>query len=61
LVCLSSTIGQSERLRGDAVLGEKAEEYIGLLLSTVADIYDELVLTANIEHFDALGVDIESY
>jgi hypothetical protein len=31
------------------------------MTAAVADIYDEPVLTANIEHFDALDVDVEAY
>ena len=41
--------------------GESGVDKVDPMIAAVADIYDEPVLTANIEHFDALDVDAEAY
>jgi predicted nucleic acid-binding protein len=41
--------------------GESGIDKVDPMIAAVADIYDEPVLTANIEHFDALDVDVEAY
>lgn len=41
--------------------GESGIDKVDPTVPAVSDIYDEPVLTANIEHFDTLGVDVESY
>ena len=40
---------------------ESGIDKVDPMIAAVADIYDEPVLTANIEHFDALNVDVEAY
>ena len=41
--------------------GESGIDKVDPMIAAVADIYDEPVLTANTEHFDALEVDVEAY
>lgn len=41
--------------------GESGIDKIDPMVAAVADLHDEAVLTANIEDFEALGVEIETY
>jgi len=41
--------------------GESGIDKVDPMVAAVSDIYDEPVLTANIEHFGRLGVQVESY
>ncbi|MFB6125143.1 MAG: PIN domain-containing protein [Halanaeroarchaeum sp.] len=41
--------------------GESGIDKVDPMVAAVSDIYDEPVLTANIEHFGALGVEVEVY
>lgn len=41
--------------------GERGIDKVDPMVAAVSDIYDEPVLTANIEHFGRLGVQVESY
>jgi predicted nucleic acid-binding protein len=41
--------------------GESGIDKVDPMVAAVADLYDEPVLTANVEHFGALGVDAETY
>ena len=41
--------------------GESGIDKVDPMVAAVSDIYDEPVLTANIEHFGALGVAVEAY
>lgn len=41
--------------------GESGIDKVDPMVAAVADVYDEPVLTANVEDFDALGVDVETY
>lgn len=41
--------------------GESGIDKVDPVVAAVSDIYDEPVLTANTEHFDTLGVKVESY
>lgn len=41
--------------------GESGIDKVDPMVAAVADLRDEPVLTANIEDFDALGVDVETY
>ena len=41
--------------------GESGIDKVDPMIAAVSDIYDEPVLTANIEHFGRLGVQVESY
>jgi predicted nucleic acid-binding protein len=41
--------------------GESGVDKVDPMVAAVSDIYDEPVLTANIEHFGALGVAVEAY
>ena len=41
--------------------GESGIDKVDPMIAATADIYDEPVLTANTEHFDALDVDVEAY
>lgn len=41
--------------------GESGIDSVDPMIAAVSDSYDEPVLTANIEHFGRLGVQIESY
>lgn len=41
--------------------GESGIDKVDPMVAAVSDIYDEPVLTANVEHFGALGVDAETY
>ena len=41
--------------------GESGIDKIDPMVAAVSDIYDEPVLTANIEHFGRLGVEAEAY
>ncbi|MDY6818200.1 MAG: PIN domain-containing protein [Halobacteriales archaeon] len=41
--------------------GESGIDKIDPMVAAVADIYDEPVLTANVEHFVRLGVESEAY
>ena len=41
--------------------GESGIDKVDPMIAAVSDIYDEPVLTANIEHFARLGVQVESY
>ena len=41
--------------------GESGIDQVDPMVAAVSDIYDETVLTANIEHFGRLGVQVESY
>ena len=40
---------------------ESGIDKVDPMIAAVADIYDEPVLTVNLEHFDALEVDVEAY
>jgi len=41
--------------------GESGIDKIDPMIGAVSDIYDEPVLTDNVEDFEALGVDVETY
>jgi hypothetical protein len=41
--------------------GESGIDKVDPVVAAVSDIYDEPVLTSNIEHFGRLGVQVESY
>ena len=41
--------------------GESSIDKVDPMIAAIANIYDEPVLTANIEYFDALDVDVEAY
>ncbi|MEF8822460.1 MAG: PIN domain-containing protein [Halovenus sp.] len=41
--------------------GESGIDKVDPMVAAVSDIYDEPVLSANIEHFGRLGVQVESY
>jgi len=41
--------------------GESGIDKVDPMVAAVSDLYDEPVLTANIEHFDTLGVEVETY
>jgi hypothetical protein len=41
--------------------GERGIDKVDPMVAAVSDIYDEPVLTANIDHFGALGVNVETY
>lgn len=41
--------------------GESGIDTVDPMVGAVSDIHDEPVLTANVEDFDALGVDVETY
>jgi len=41
--------------------GESGIDKVDPMVAAVSDIYDEPVLTANVEDFDALGVAVETY
>ena len=41
--------------------GESGIDKVDPMVAAVSDIYDEPVLTANVEDFVALGVDVEEY
>ncbi|WP_101294525.1 PIN domain-containing protein [Halegenticoccus soli] len=41
--------------------GESGIDKVDPVVGAVSDIYDEPVLTANVEDFEALGVDVETY
>jgi len=41
--------------------GENGIDKVGPMVAAVSDIYDEPVLTDNVEDFAALGVDVETY
>ena len=41
--------------------GESGVDKVDPMVAAVSDIYDEPVLTVNIEHFGALGVAVEAY
>lgn len=41
--------------------GESGIEKVDSMIAAVADTHDEPVLTANVEHFDRLGVAVETY
>lgn len=41
--------------------GESGIDKVDPMVAAVSDLYDEPVLTANVDDFDALGVDVESY
>jgi predicted nucleic acid-binding protein len=41
--------------------GESGIDKVDPMVAAVSDVYDEPVLTANIEHFDSLGVEVEAY
>jgi predicted nucleic acid-binding protein len=41
--------------------GKSSIDKVDPMVAVVSDIYDEPVLTANVEDFDALGVAVESY
>ena len=41
--------------------GESGIDKVDPMIAAVADVYDEPVLTANVDDFEALGVSVESY
>lgn len=41
--------------------GERGIDKVDPMVAAVSDIYDEPVLTTNIDHFDRLGVEVETY
>ena len=41
--------------------GERGIDKVDPMVAAVSDIHDEPVLTANIEHFSGLGVEVEAY
>jgi predicted nucleic acid-binding protein len=41
--------------------GESGIDKVDPMVAAVSDVYDEPVLTANVEHFDRLGAVVESY
>jgi len=41
--------------------GESGIDKVDPMVAAVSDVYDEPVLTANIEHFGRLGVQVETY
>ena len=41
--------------------GESGIDKVDPVVAAISDIYDEAVLTANVEDFDALGVAVETY
>jgi predicted nucleic acid-binding protein len=41
--------------------GESGIDKVDPMVAAVSDIYDEPILTANIEHFGTLGVEVEAY
>jgi predicted nucleic acid-binding protein len=41
--------------------GESGIDKVDPMVAAVADLHDEPVLTANVEDFEALGVDVETY
>lgn len=41
--------------------GESGIDKVDPMVAAISDIYDEAVLTANVEDFDALGVTVETY
>lgn len=41
--------------------GESGIDNVGPMVAAVSDIYDEPVLTDNVEDFAALGVGVETY
>ena len=41
--------------------GESGIDKVDPMVAAVSDIYDEPVLTTNIQHFGRLGVDVEAY
>lgn len=41
--------------------GESCIDKVDPMIAAVSDIYDEPVLTANVEDFDALGITVETY
>jgi len=41
--------------------GESGIDKVDPMVAAISDIYDEPVLTANVEDFDALGVTVETY
>lgn len=41
--------------------GESGIDMVDPMIGAVSDIYDEPVLTDNVEDFEALGVDVETY
>ncbi|MFW5939352.1 MAG: PIN domain-containing protein [Halolamina sp.] len=41
--------------------GQSSIDKVDPMVAAVSDIYDEPVLTANIDHFNKLGVDTETY
>jgi predicted nucleic acid-binding protein len=48
--------------RGDQnVNGESGIDKVDPMVAAVSDVYDEPVLTDNVEDFATLGVDIETY
>ncbi|WP_423751481.1 PIN domain-containing protein [Salinirarus marinus] len=45
----------------DALGGESDIDKVDPMVAAVADFYGEPVLTENVEHFEALGVEVETY
>ncbi len=41
--------------------GESGIDKVDPMIAAVSDIYDEPVLTVNVEDFDALGISVETY
>ncbi|HKL28031.1 MAG TPA: PIN domain-containing protein [Natrialbaceae archaeon] len=41
--------------------GESGIDKVDPMVAAVADLYDEPVLTANVDHFRMLGADVEAY
>ena len=41
--------------------GESGIDKVEPMIAAVSEIYDEPVLTADVEHFSALGIDVETY
>jgi len=53
--------GQLLAMADQAGDGETGIDKVDPMVAAVSDIYDEAVLSANVEDFDALGVAVETY
>lgn len=53
--------GQLLARADQAAGGESGIDTVDPMIAAIADIYDEPVLTDNVEDFEALGVDVETY
>lgn len=58
---LSQRAGELLARADNAANGESGIDKIDPLIAAVADRIDEPVLTANVEHFERLNVDVETY